>query len=1115
MQEEIYFEDYNVNDLKLLLKKYDLVTGINSMKKQDLINTLLAVKKYKENISEDYKNFVFGEEQLQLSDEQYNIVTSDIKQNIRIIASAGSGKTTTIICRVKYLIDKGIDPERILVTTFNIDASENLKQKITQLFGFLPKITIGNIDSIAAKFYYRYFKQDHYVSVQEYANYFMKYLQSEGNILSSLYQYVFFDEFQDVNDIQYNIIKCFYDKGAYLTVIGDDSQCIYQFRGSNIKYILNMEKYINNLKTFKLENNYRSTSEIINFANASIKFNTEQIPKNMIPNKLSINFLPQIKYFDTINNQNADIINKIIEFNKQGIPYDDIAVLCRNIVPLKALEEMLEKINKNTDHNINYITLISEENGDTKNKPKKKANHISLTTIHKSKGLEWKIVFIIDCNDSRFPSEVDKLSIQEERRLFYVAITRAKEFLYLYFFGENKNGMPNKNTKMSRFIQEVDKKLYNFVNYDKKYYSYDDYRSIKWTSGVLDTIKLLNETDIFKLREKKIIPEYNPVIKKIHGQYEFNSYINSFYLEQDFGEFIDRYITRSIGKKNIASRGLIDNATIIIISSCCLNNEELIIYKKYESNLKYNIKKLNKNTVYNDYIKLLNQNDINIKSIKKVEIHDLKILYNVVQKMISTSEKFNIDLSILVNCFSVKNEIPDKTKKKIEEAYKKYNNPNNITNDIHHDIYNVSLCDTFLNGRRRLIYKDVFDNFTNGYDNLFEDISTYIEHINPEYTNLNCKKLIYNKEYDLTGEIDMLDIDNNKIVDFKCSSTDKIKLEWVLQLLAYLSIIKKSYKNIAIKELEVYNPMQGEIYTLDISNWDKEDEYLSYLYEIRVRQMSRNTDMDNNKQEIYPIHFNNHTSIKNEKNIIKIDNDYENMDNKIYNLNELFDEGASDYLEYINKNKDKFNQYNELINKFNEYTNNRYIVIDTETTGLPQSMSFGVYPEYTDLEKYKNARMIQICWAIYNNNKLEELQNYIIKPQGFEITNSHIHGITNKMAQKGDTCKDVLEKLCLSLNKVKHVVGHNIKFDINIILSELYRNKMYNTITKLQEKKTVCTMMSSISLKVDGLLKVPKLINLYKFLFGKEFQNQHNAKYDVLATGEIFHELMKRKLVFL
>ena len=136
----------NCDELKLMLKKYDLVANISSLKKDDLIKNLRAVHKYKSSQTTDYKTFYNGDKKITLSDEQHEVVVSRIDQNIRVIASAGSGKTSTIIYRILYLIDKGIDPERILLTTFSVDAAESMKNKILDVFGFMPKITVGTMD---------------------------------------------------------------------------------------------------------------------------------------------------------------------------------------------------------------------------------------------------------------------------------------------------------------------------------------------------------------------------------------------------------------------------------------------------------------------------------------------------------------------------------------------------------------------------------------------------------------------------------------------------------------------------------------------------------------------------------------------------------------------------------------------------------------------------------------------------------------------------------------------------------------------------------------------------------------------------------------------------------
>ncbi len=1105
-------QNKNTSELKLLLKKYDLVGNISSLKKDDLVNTLRAVMKYKDAKSTDYKTFYFGDKQVTLSDEQHKIVVSRMDQNIRILAAAGSGKSSTIVCRIKYLIDHNVDPERILMVTFNVDAAESLKNKIVELFSFMPKVTIGTIDSIACKFYYKYFQQKFKVNVSEYSYYFLQYLKAEGNLVSNLYHYVFFDEFQDTNEIQYNILREFYKSGAYISVVGDPAQCIYQWRGSQIKYILNLDKYFKNLSTYTLVNNYRSTPEIIELANYSIKFNKEQLPKKMIATHPSINILPHVRYYDNAFQQNNSIIKKILNFKEQGIEFEEIAILCRNNSPLKFLEESIERHNqKNDDKQIKYIALI---NDDSDMKPKIKPGHVTLTTIHKSKGLEWTVVILLDCVDSRFPSETDGISIQEERRLFYVAVTRAKKYLYMVFCGDNKNKMP---TKITRFIQELPRGLYDFINYDKKFYSYEDYRTIKWVTGVTEILKLLNETDIVKLRESGILPIDEPIITKLHDKHDFNQFINTYYLYSDFGEFIDRYITRSIGYRNFESGGLVDNSAVIIIAACQFTAQELNIYQKYQNNFALNMKKINANTKESDYLNILNENTFGLENLKTINRSEEQIIISIVHKLIMTSNKYKIDIAVLVNCFTVKNEIPDDIKKEILASYRKYVDANNLSDEIKKDIYRISLCATILGGRRRLLYRDVYDHFVDGYTSLFKDIDKYIETLNPEFTNLVSKKFVKNDEYDIMGEIDLINVNKNKIIDFKCSSSDNFKLEWLLQLLAYSAIIKKSYKGYNLNVLEIYNPLQGCTYTIDLTNWNKEDELLAYLYEIRVRQISRNTGLlvdtggDSHKNDEidmnYPI---NYYEYKDEdKNKI---NEYQNMINKehIYDLHKLFGEEYKNYLEYI---KDHVHN-RDIVNNFDQYTNKRYIVLDTETTGLPIKKGVGSLPSYTELSKYNSARVIQICWAIYCNGELEKICNYYIKPNGFKIENSHIHGITDEICYKqGININQVLTELSKDIINIKYIVGHNIKFDYNVVCSELYRAKFYDIINLINGKELICTMEKSINLKVDGTLKATKLGKLYKFLFGKEFENQHNAKYDVLATAEVFHELLKRKLV--
>ena len=404
------------------------------------------------------------------------------------------------------------------------------------------------------------------------------------------------------------------------------------------------------------------------------------------------------------------------------------------------------------------------------------------------------------------------------------------------------------------------------------------------------------------------------------------------------------------------------------------------------------------------------------------------------------------------------------------------------------------------------MYRDVYHHFIEDNKDLFKDIEKYVNQLNPEFTNLVCKKFIKNDQYDLMGEMDLVNIDQNKIIDFKCSSADSFKLDWLLQLLAYTAIMKKSYQEYDIKNVEIYNPLQGCIYTIDLSDWDKEDEYLSYLYEIRVRQLTRNINsLTVNTDEEYPINYSTCNSLELP--------DYKKKE-YIFDLQKIYGPGYDEYLEYMKINAN--DKYKPLIEKFEKYSHKRYIVLDTETIGLPKKEKYGGLPIYSDIKKYDDARMIQICWAVYCDNKLEKLCDYYVKPKGFKINNTHIHGITEeKCYKKGYNINQVLTEFSKDLASIDYIVGHNINFDYNIICSELYRSKFHKIIDMIQEKTMICTMRESISLKVDGTLKATKLVKLYKYLFGKEFEKQHNAKYDVLATADIFKELVKRKIILL
>ena len=413
---------YNIiksKDLKLISPFIE--GGVTKLKSKEKVDLLQVMNNYKKN-DKEYK---FGNETINLDNEQFEIVKSKPNQNIRILAGAGSGKTTTILCRVKYLVDNYTTPNRILILTFNKDSSENLKTRIAKLFNFKINIDIYTIDAFCCLLYYKYHNQKSYISLSEYVIIGRKIMLEYGSEIAAKYNYIFFDEFQDVNSIQFDILNQFVKNGCYLTVIGDDSQNIYQFRGTDNYFMINFDNIFKNTSTYTLTSNYRSTKSIVNLANNLISYNESQVKKIMKTNNEK-GFRPKFILSETEEHQIEFIIVKIKELIEDGLNPDNIAILSRNGYHLKIMETELMK------NEIPLVASITDKIGENIKKILE-PNKIALTTIHKSKGLEWSHVFILGFCHHHFPSHLNNniKNIEEERRLFYVGCTRAKNRLYL------------------------------------------------------------------------------------------------------------------------------------------------------------------------------------------------------------------------------------------------------------------------------------------------------------------------------------------------------------------------------------------------------------------------------------------------------------------------------------------------------------------------------------------------------------------------------------------------------------------------------------------------------------------------------------------------------------
>jgi superfamily I DNA/RNA helicase len=246
------------------------------------------------------------------------------------------------------------------------------------------------------------------------------------------------DEYQDVNAMQIELLDILLSKkeNINLFAVGDPRQSIFGWRGSDVNYILRFQEKFPDCEIINLTKNYRSSSKIVEFMNHSIK------DMKMLDLEAHNSFDAEIKIldFDSEISEHDFILTQIVKYLKSGILGDEIFVLARTNRQLADLSQKLKIMQ------IPHVVKTDE----LKKPIEAIKGDVTLATIHAIKGLEAKIVFVIGCSEQNFPCkasdhpviEIVKMGMQEydkeeeEKRLFYVAISRAKEKLFLSYSGK-------------------------------------------------------------------------------------------------------------------------------------------------------------------------------------------------------------------------------------------------------------------------------------------------------------------------------------------------------------------------------------------------------------------------------------------------------------------------------------------------------------------------------------------------------------------------------------------------------------------------------------------------------------------------------------------------------
>ena len=465
-----------------------------------------------------------------LDKNQRQIVVTDEEKTL-VIAGAGSGKSLTIIGKIKYLIErKNIKQSDILCISFTNEACNSLKNKLKKYYdydidvltfhklgisiikgknkefnittnyleyiikevleqsslknflkGYYKIEYINQIDKLISTFIHLYKSTynnlDYYEKIiKKIKNkkelilikiiYIIHYiyeveLKSQNEIdfddmlhianeivlkygIKKKYKYIIIDEYQDTSYVKFNLIKNILDKtNAHLLAVGDDFQSIYRFTGCNLNVFINFKKYFKNSIIMKLENTYRNSLELIKITSKFILKNKKQIKKNLHSSKHIDKPIKYIYY-----NNKKQIFKKLI-IDIYNSSKKEIMILGRNNCDINSVID--------NDFILNNNDLIYLKNKNIKMK---------YYTIHKSKGLESDNVIIINMENKLlgFPSQIEDDKIlrfvlnkkeyypyEEERRLFYVALTRTKNSVYLLIPVNKKSIFVNEIKKVKLF----------------------------------------------------------------------------------------------------------------------------------------------------------------------------------------------------------------------------------------------------------------------------------------------------------------------------------------------------------------------------------------------------------------------------------------------------------------------------------------------------------------------------------------------------------------------------------------------------------------------------------------------------------------------------------------
>ncbi|HYA85717.1 MAG TPA: ATP-dependent helicase [Nitrospirota bacterium] len=326
--------------------------------------------------------------------------------------------------------------------------------------------------------------------------------QNPSAAVLSKFSHIMVDEYQDINPAQYRLIRLLSQKSDSICAIGDSDQAIYGFRGASASGFLRFGSDFKDARTVALTKNYRSSAVVLTASNSVIRNNQDRIEKNIVPTLgqgscIGVFSLPDERTEGELIVQEIEAriggtshyqqsrSGRDVDRPSEAFCFSDVAVIYRTNAQAKAIEETFRASGipyqvlgrksslqaKTLDETIAYLHSLVDPDAEVLGQPTTceaklltaadffdpRANTVTLTTMHTAKGLEFRVVFIAGVEDGLLPFTVTKRNadIEEERRLFYVGMTRAKEDLFLlhvrnrFLYGQRLSPLP------SPFLKEI------------------------------------------------------------------------------------------------------------------------------------------------------------------------------------------------------------------------------------------------------------------------------------------------------------------------------------------------------------------------------------------------------------------------------------------------------------------------------------------------------------------------------------------------------------------------------------------------------------------------------------------------------------------------------------